>query len=90
MSSRTNARLGEDVVHDRDAQLLRDVETHRGELDRHIGVDAALVDPVEHPQVLLARGARFRFGVDALAQQAERRADAFRIEAGDRVEHLLE
>ena len=84
------ARPGQDVVHDRHAQLFRDVEPHRGELDRHIGVDAALVDAIEHPQVLLSRGARFGFGVDALAQQVERRGDPFRIEARDGVEHLLE
>ncbi len=41
-------RAGQDVVHDRDAELLGDVEPHRRELDRHVGVEPALVDAVEH------------------------------------------
>ena len=65
------ARPGQDVVHDRDAQLFRDVEPHGGELDRHIGIDPPLVDPIEHVEVFLPRAARFGLGMDALAQKIE-------------------
>ena len=58
MSRRTNVsyclRAVEHVLHDRDAELLGDVEAHRRELDRHVRVELLLVDAVENVEVLVA------------------------------------
>ena len=40
-------RAVEHVVHDRDAQLLGDVQSHRRELERDVRVELLLVNPVE-------------------------------------------
>ena len=84
------ARAGEHLVDDRHTQVFRDIETHRRQLDRHVGVETTLVDAIEQVQIFSARGSRFVLRVDTLAQQVERRGDPLRIELGDGVERLLE
>ena len=55
-----------------------------------VGVCFLLVDAVEHRDVGLAGRARFRFVVNALAQQIERGRDATGVEPGDRGESGIE
>jgi len=77
-------------VENLDAEILGQIETHRGELDRYVRVEPPLANPVEHVQVLTPPGPRFGLGVNALAEEIERGRDPFGVERDDRVEHLLQ
>jgi hypothetical protein len=70
------ARAVEDVLHDRDAEVLGHVHPHRRELDAHVRVERALVDAVEDLQVLAARVARLALVAHALAEEVERRGES--------------
>ena len=59
--------------HDRLAQVVIDVLTHRGELHRDVGVQPVLRDGIDQPRVLRAGGTRLTFIGHALAEQVERR-----------------
>src|SRR4029079_4079767 len=76
-------RASEHVVHDRDAELLGNVEAHRRELDRDVRVEPPLLNAIEDAQVLAARGARFSLVGHAFAEQVERGANALLVESFD-------
>src|SRR4029079_5134344 len=84
------ARALEDLVHDRDTQILRDVEAHRRQLDGDVRIRFTLVDAVEHVYVRLTRGTRLGLVLDALTEQVEGCGDAPRVEAADCGEGALE
>src|ERR1700687_771117 len=84
------ARALENLVHGRDAQILRDVEAHRSQLDGDVGVQFSLVDPVQHVDVRLACRPRLSLVVYALAKQIERRRDSRRVETTHRGKGGLE
>src|SRR6185312_4426755 len=72
------------VAHYRDAQRFGNVQTHRRELDAHIRIELLTRDAIEDLQVCSARGSIFGFGVDALAEQVERRRESAAVELPNR------
>src|SRR5437016_8696444 len=73
----------ENLVHDGDAKALRDIQPHRRELARDVGVRFSLVDTVEQLHILLSRRASLLFVVDALAKQVERRCNVAVVQSGN-------
>ena len=64
----------EHLVHQADAQLLRDVEPHGRELDGDIRVEPLHMDAIENLEVCVTRSARLALVGDTLAEQVERHA----------------
>ena len=83
-------RAAEHVLHDRDAQLLRDVQPHRRELDRDVRVELLLVNAIEDREILGRRRARLALVRHAFAEQIERRRDALGVERANRLERVVE
>src|SRR6266550_546094 len=80
----------ENLVHDGDAKILRDIQPHRRELDRDVGVCLSLVDAVEQLHILVSRRASLLFVVHALAEQVERRRDVAAVQSGNSGERGIE
>ena len=84
------ARAVEDVLHVGDAELLVQVEAHRGELNRHVGVEASLLDAIQNADVLARRLTGFLLVADTFAKQVEGCCNLLRIQSLDGVESAVE
>ena len=84
------ARAIEQILHERNAQLFGDIESHRGELHGDVRLQPGVRDPVEDLQVMVTRDARFAFIRHAFSKLVQRRRDARGVERADGGERVVE
>jgi hypothetical protein len=72
------------------AQALIDLEPDQGGLDRHVGVDVLLGDPLQEPGVVVNRGLRLGPLDHLLAEHIDGGHCAFGVEDADRRHSIVE